>query len=264
MNVSRSGPGRPGVLIAAAAVVATLLGLGGVSVIRGADASVLVEGFAFTPATVTVEVGDSVTWTMGSDPEQHTVTPDSGGFTGSGVLETNGQRYVATFSKAGRFGYHCMFHPSMTGTVIVRAGSATTPPTERPTPRPTPGPTARPTPRPTVAATPRPTVKATQAPAPTNAPTPAPTRAPTPAATQAPTPVPTVASSSSPSAAPSATSSPSSSGTTAAVASPAPSAGGSAPEDASSSSSVPIVIGAGVLVVLAVAGLLGLRRLRSG
>jgi plastocyanin len=41
-------------------------------------------------------------------------------FTPSSVLDT-GQSYQRTFDRAGSFPYFCSLHPTMTGTVVVRA-----------------------------------------------------------------------------------------------------------------------------------------------
>ena len=85
---------------------------------------VAVEGFAFTPRTVTVEAGRSVVWKVRRDPEQHTVTPaDGAAFDGSGQL-FDGDDFAVTFDRVGRFDYLCTFHPFMTGTVVVVAASA--------------------------------------------------------------------------------------------------------------------------------------------
>jgi len=97
-----------------------------------------------TNNTVTVAVGATITWTNLSNNFPHTVTfgvagqpfpvlnpfsPPSGGSTYDGSALTNsgvmppGQSYSLTFTKAGSYPYHCIFHDdteSMVGTVIVR------------------------------------------------------------------------------------------------------------------------------------------------
>jgi plastocyanin len=83
-----------------------------------ADQSVSISGFAFNPATVTVNVGDSVTWTN-NDDVPHTATADNGSFN-TGQLGS-GDSDSVTFNNAGTFAYHCSVHPSMDGTVVVRA-----------------------------------------------------------------------------------------------------------------------------------------------
>jgi plastocyanin len=79
--------------------------------------SVTLSNFAFSPATLTVKVGTTVTWTN-KDTATHTVVSDTGVF-GSGNLATNAS-FSYTFSTAGTFTYHCSIHPNMKATVIVQ------------------------------------------------------------------------------------------------------------------------------------------------
>ena len=78
-------------------------------------ASVEIKNFAFEPKTVTIKVGQTVTWTN-QDSVAHTVTGDGG--IDSGDL-SKGKSYSKTFDTEGTFDYHCSIHPSMTGQVIV-------------------------------------------------------------------------------------------------------------------------------------------------
>jgi plastocyanin len=94
------------------------------------DVTIRIADFEFTPARVTVVVGDRVEWIMGPDPEQHTVTPDrQGAFPGSAVLQPGdpGDRHTVSFRRPGRYAYHCELHPNMTGVVTVVAAPGTTP-----------------------------------------------------------------------------------------------------------------------------------------
>jgi amicyanin len=79
--------------------------------------SVEISGFAFNPNTLTVKVGDTVTWTN-KDSMGHTVTSDSGSELSSSTL-SNGQTYSHTFSTAGTFAYHCTIHTSMKANIVV-------------------------------------------------------------------------------------------------------------------------------------------------
>jgi plastocyanin len=81
-----------------------------------ATASVSIKNFAFAAPTVTVKVGGTVTWTNG-DSAPHTVTDDAGGFD-SKSMATN-VTYSHVFATAGTYTYHCNFHSTMTGTVVV-------------------------------------------------------------------------------------------------------------------------------------------------
>jgi LPXTG-motif cell wall-anchored protein len=82
-----------------------------------------VSGFRFSPSTITIAVGDAVTWTN-SGTVPHTAT--GSGFD-SGNLNV-GQSFSQSFNSVGTFSYHCQYHGSlgMVGTVVVK--SASTPP----------------------------------------------------------------------------------------------------------------------------------------
>ena len=73
-------------------------------------------GFAFTPATLTVAVGTTVTW-RNTTSAPHTVTSDDGK-TFDGMLSTGGT-YSFTFTKAGTYAYHCNIHPYMKAMIVV-------------------------------------------------------------------------------------------------------------------------------------------------
>lgn len=139
------------------------------------DETVSVGDNFYEPASVTVEVGDTVTW-RNDGQLLHTVTSNDGLFD-SGYTVSPGTTYSYTFTSSGEFPYHCLIHGSIqSGTVVVEGPSPTTAPTPPPTPAPTAVPTAAPTQPP-----------ATDPPVVTAAPTPAPTPTPTSEATTAPT-----------------------------------------------------------------------------
>jgi plastocyanin len=153
-------PGLVVILVSMAALAS-----GGIVAVRAAQASVQIAGFSFNPSTVTVQVGDTVTWTN-MDGAQHTVTADGGAFD-SGPLST-GQQFSFTATTAGTFAYHCAIHPNMRATLVVQAAAA--PPTS--TPLPTATPTREPEPEPaTPTPTPRPTPTHTTVPTATASPT---------------------------------------------------------------------------------------------
>ncbi len=77
---------------------------------------VTITDFAFSPATLTVAVGDTVTWTN-QDTAAHTVTADDGTFD-SGRLAT-GETFTETFDTAGTYAYHCTMHPGMVAEIVV-------------------------------------------------------------------------------------------------------------------------------------------------
>jgi plastocyanin len=76
-----------------------------------------IQGMAFTPATITVTAGTTITWTN-KDAVSHTVTGTTGLFDSGSV--GNGEAYSFKFATVGTFSYYCKPHPSMTATVIVK------------------------------------------------------------------------------------------------------------------------------------------------
>ncbi|MFC5263873.1 cupredoxin family copper-binding protein [Kribbella qitaiheensis] len=76
-----------------------------------------INNFMFTPQTLTVAVGTTVTWKF-DDSTQHTVTADDNSFASSPM--SNGQTFTHTFSAAGTVAYHCSIHPEMTATITVK------------------------------------------------------------------------------------------------------------------------------------------------
>lgn len=75
-----------------------------------------IENFAFSPDDITINIGDSITFTN-NDSTAHTASGDNGEFN-TGTLAA-GESATITFTTAGTFNYFCAFHPSMTGTVTV-------------------------------------------------------------------------------------------------------------------------------------------------
>ncbi len=79
---------------------------------------VSIQDFAFSPATLEVQAGDSVRWTN-NDASAHTATGANGEWD-SGSL-SNGQSFTFQFNTAGSFAYLCSFHPSMTANINTSA-----------------------------------------------------------------------------------------------------------------------------------------------
>ena len=78
--------------------------------------TVRMDDFFFSPASVTVAVGDTVTWhNTGKAP--HTATANDGSFD-TGTVNSGGSA-SHTFNSAGTFSYVCTIHPNMHGTVRV-------------------------------------------------------------------------------------------------------------------------------------------------
>jgi LPXTG-motif cell wall-anchored protein len=86
-----------------------------------ANGSVTITDFQFTPAQITVDQGDTVTWTN-NGPTAHSATAPDGSFD-TGIFPA-GQSRSQTFNDAGTFSYICTPHPNMQGTIVVRASQS--------------------------------------------------------------------------------------------------------------------------------------------
>lgn len=86
---------------------------------RGATHFVEIGDGFFSPATLTVAIGDTVTWTN-VDDSPHTV---SAGAFDSGNLD-EGQTFSFTLTEAGAFDYVCSYHEEMTASITVTGGTA--------------------------------------------------------------------------------------------------------------------------------------------
>jgi plastocyanin len=80
-------------------------------------AQVRIENFQFSPATLTVPAGTTVTWTN-QDGEEHTVTANGRAFSSAG-LDTS-ETFAQRFDTPGTYAYHCALHPHMTAQIIVQ------------------------------------------------------------------------------------------------------------------------------------------------
>ena len=85
--------------------------------VSAGGAFITMAGNAFLPDTVTITVGNYVTW-FNADPGPHTSTSDTGVWNSNNILP--GNTYQRLFSTVGTFPYHCTIHGfAMSGTVIV-------------------------------------------------------------------------------------------------------------------------------------------------
>jgi plastocyanin len=78
--------------------------------------SVRIEDFKYVPASVSVEVGTTVTWTN-EDSTAHTATAEDGTFD-TGML-AKGASGSFTFDKAGTYDYYCIPHKFMKASITV-------------------------------------------------------------------------------------------------------------------------------------------------
>jgi plastocyanin len=76
---------------------------------------VTIDNFTFSPASLTVKVGTTVTW-KNHDDIPHTVV--SAGKFRSKTLDTD-DGFSFTFTTAGDYKYFCSLHPHMTGMIKV-------------------------------------------------------------------------------------------------------------------------------------------------
>src|SRR5947209_17122 len=76
------------------------------------------SGFCFAPASVSLTVGATVTWSN-TTGAPHTATSDAGLW--DTAVVNAGQMATITFSTPGSFPYHCSIHADMHGTVVVQS-----------------------------------------------------------------------------------------------------------------------------------------------
>ena len=103
---------NPCILLVALAALVFSLGAG-----PDAAPTVIIKNLAFLPDTITVKVGDTVTW-VNADDRDHTVLGDG---LRSGNIKP-GRTWSMKFTKAGKYTYGCTYHPRMRGTVVVKDG----------------------------------------------------------------------------------------------------------------------------------------------
>ncbi|MGH8915918.1 MAG: cupredoxin domain-containing protein [Acidimicrobiia bacterium] len=78
-----------------------------------------IADFAFSPETLTIAVGTTVTWVNNDAGLAHTSTSTDDVWT-SGTLN-EGDEFSVPFDEPGTFTYFCTVHPTMTGSIIVEA-----------------------------------------------------------------------------------------------------------------------------------------------
>ncbi len=79
--------------------------------------TVTIASFAFSPDTMVVAKGATVTW-QNNDAVTHTATGDNGEFDTGHIA--SGASGTATFNTTGTITYHCAIHPSMHGVIKVQ------------------------------------------------------------------------------------------------------------------------------------------------
>lgn len=90
-----------------------------------ASGAVSITNFAFTPATLTIAAGSTVTWTNNAPLVTHTVTSDDGSQVSFDHMLSPSDTFRLQFTQAGTYHYHCRIHPFMHGTIVVTTATAT-------------------------------------------------------------------------------------------------------------------------------------------
>ncbi|MBS3116092.1 hypothetical protein J4421_00695 [Candidatus Woesearchaeota archaeon] len=101
----------------------------GKAVSTGMTHAISIQNFAFSQLEVTINVGDTVTWTN-NDQATHMVVSRGSGPLDSGTM-VNGQSYSYTFVASGTYEFFCSLHPfiMIPGRVIVINATPAIPPT---------------------------------------------------------------------------------------------------------------------------------------
>ena len=80
--------------------------------------TITIDNFMFSPMTMTIPAGTTVTWTN-KDDIPHTVVETSQKFK-SKALDTD-DSFSYTFTQPGTYEYFCSMHPKMTAKIVVEA-----------------------------------------------------------------------------------------------------------------------------------------------
>jgi plastocyanin len=80
---------------------------------------VVIDNFAFRPATLTVAAGTKVTWVNRDDVPHTTTSTKKPRVFDSRTLDT-GDKFTHVFNTPGTYEYFCAVHPHMTGKIIVK------------------------------------------------------------------------------------------------------------------------------------------------
>lgn len=112
------------------AVLAVAVLLGSLFVVPGGRASaatyrVAMSGYAFSPATLTVTTGSTVTWTN-QDTAPHDVKTTSAPAAFHSPMLNKGGSWSFTFTTPGTYAYYCTVHPNMTARIVVEAAAPAT------------------------------------------------------------------------------------------------------------------------------------------
>lgn len=112
------------------AVLALSVLLGLLFVVPGGEASaatyrVVMSGYAYSPATLTIPAGSTVTWTN-QDTAPHDVKTTSGPAAIHSPMLNKGGSWSFTFTTPGTYAYYCTVHPNMTARIVVQPAAPET------------------------------------------------------------------------------------------------------------------------------------------
>ncbi|WP_026035319.1 cupredoxin family copper-binding protein [Cupriavidus sp. BIS7] len=109
---------RRAIVIPLGAAMALAASISGLSVAQAQEPDVVViKNFMFSPMSVTIKAGSTVTW-KNLDGEPHSVVNDAGLFRSS-ALDQN-DTYKFKFDKPGVYKIFCGIHPNMKATITVQ------------------------------------------------------------------------------------------------------------------------------------------------
>ena len=78
---------------------------------------VTINDLKFSPAKLSIKIGETVIWTN-KDDNDHNVVADDGSFNSEENLR-RGETFKHKFEKKGKYGYSCTLHPRMKGVISV-------------------------------------------------------------------------------------------------------------------------------------------------
>jgi plastocyanin len=108
---------RPLLAVFVRTLCAVQAGIAMANPVWAATHTIVMEGVAFKPETLTVQRGDSVVW-LNKDVFPHTATAGDRTFDSGEIAPTKTWKLLA--KKSGRFAYVCTLHPTMKGALIVK------------------------------------------------------------------------------------------------------------------------------------------------
>jgi glucose/arabinose dehydrogenase/plastocyanin len=82
-----------------------------------ASGVITIQNYSFSPSSITISKGDTVTW-QNNDSAIHRIVADDNSFDLGDVSNSGTSKYI--FDKAGTYSYHCSIHPEMKGVVVVK------------------------------------------------------------------------------------------------------------------------------------------------